>query len=307
MLKYCGKCYLFGGVMFTDICNELGLPSESVATLEEAYIWLTEDASVKDLFAVARETLLTPNEIVFNDVIARIGKISKIHPLTVNIVLCISCIEPLKAAFEAAGKSDKLDIQLGYLKQRFLSCKEECGVWGIHDPFWQWMFHELWCERLGRLEFEPFYHFSEKTYKGIKKGDPVILIHIPRGKSLEMDEVMESLAMGYERYKGRFENEIVPFMTHSWLLYPPFLREVFKKGGNLQKFSELFDIIDQNEAGYQNFPNVFGCKYPENGDFSTVPQNTSMQRSMLEFVKRGNIMGEGYGIFFYGKDGIIKG
>jgi hypothetical protein len=199
-----------------------------------------------------------------------------------------------------------LDTFVKNLKPNLLRCKDDHGVWGIKDAFWQWMFHELWCERLGRLEFEPFHHFCDVDYKGIKKGDPVILIHIPRGKSLDMDEVMESIALGYERYKNQFEDEIVPFMTHSWLLYPPFLREVFKKGGNLQKFSELFDIIAENEAGYANFPNVFGCEYPKFGDLGSVAQDTSLQRSMLEFIKRGNLMGEGYGIFLYGKNGIAK-
>ena len=80
---------------------------------------------------------------------------------------------------------------------------------------------------------------------------------------------------------------------------------MFKEGGNVQEFAKLFDIIDENAADFQNFPNVFGCTYP-GGDLSNVPQETSLQKSMLKFINQGNVMGEGYGIFFYGKDGLLK-
>jgi hypothetical protein len=207
--------------------------------------------------------------------------------------------------YEEAGKSKVLEECVGYLKPRLLSCKKDSDVWGIKDGFWQWMFHELNCVTLGRLEYEPFHHFCDTPYKRIKKGDPVILIHIPRGKSLEMDEVTESLASAYAYFKDRFENETVPFMTHSWLLYPPFFNGVFKEGGNIQRFASLFDIISENTAGFQNFPNVFGCPYPGE-DLSRVPKETSLQRNMLNFIMQGNVMGEGYGIFLYGKNGIVK-
>ena len=292
--------------MFLEICMGLEFPEESIDTFEAAFVAATENSDLKARFERAKNCFLYPNEIVFGEVTSELAKATGVNIYTLFAVLCAASFEELSEMYEKAGKRDMLDTFVENLKPQLIRCKEEHGVWGIEDGFWQWMFHELWCERLGRLEFEPFHHFCEQPYRGIKKGDPVILIHIPRGNFLDIGEVMESIAMGYERYKDRFKDEIVPFMTHSWLLYPPFLREVFKEGGNLQKFAELFDIISQNEAGYQNFPNVFGCRYPKDGDFSAVPQNTSMQRSMLEFIKRGNLMGEGYGIFLYGRDGILK-
>ena len=291
--------------MFTEICKALDFPPESYNTLTEAYLSLTDNQEANTLFQRAVDTLLTPNEVVFNEMSAKLTELKAIHPYTLNMVLCISVLEPLGKLYEDAGLTEELETHKKALKQKLQSCKENFGMWGLEDCFWQWMFHELNCVSLGRLEFEPFHHCSDVEYKGIKKGDPVILIHIPRAKSLDIDEVMDSLALGYERFKDRFDNGVVPFMTHSWLLYPPFLSEVFKKGGNIQKFAELFDIIAENTAGYQNFPNVFGCPYPGE-DLSGVPQETSLQRSMLEFIKRGNLMGEGCGIFLYGENGILK-
>ena len=221
------------------------------------------------------------------------------------MVLCISCLEPLGKIYEDVQLKEKFDTYIKSLRTHLINCKEDCGVWGIKDVFWQWMFHELQCVYLGRLEYEPFYHFSDVPYKGIKKGDRVILIHIPGGKPLNMDEVMESLNLAYNHFKDRFKNQIVPFITYSWLIYPPYLDGVFKEGGNLQKFAGLFDIIDLNKKNYINFANVFGCPYPGE-DLSEVPQKTSLQKSMLQFIKNGNIMGQGYGIFLYNKNGIMK-
>ena len=290
--------------MFMQLCKTLEFPSESFSTLEKAYLSVKENQKANALFLTAQQSLLKPNGIAFKEATAGITEIIDIHPYTLNLLLCVCCIDPLRKAFAEAGLEKKLDEEIDRLRADVLSCKTNFNVWGVKKGFWQWMFHELNCITLGRLEYEPFHHFSV-PYGGIKKGDPVILIHIPGGTLLKMDEVEKSLECAYEYFKGRFDNETVPFITHSWLIYPPFLNGVFKEGGNVQKFAELFNIIDQNTAEFQNFSNVFGCAYPGE-DLSRVPQETSLQRSMLKYIMQGNLMGEGYGIFFYGKNGIEK-
>ena len=291
--------------MFMQLCKTLKFPTECLSALEKAYQSVKENPKADELFSAAQQNLLQPNVVAFKEATAEITETIEIHPYTLNLLLCISCIEPIRKAYSAAGLEKKFDGELERLRTNLYKCKADFNVWGVKNGFWQWMFHELNCITLGRLEYEPFHHFSNIPYGEIKKGDPVILIHIPGGTPLEMDEVEESLGRAYDYFKERFDGESVPFITHSWLIYPPFLDGVFKEGGNVQKFARLFDIIDQNTADFQNFSNVFGCDYPGE-DLSSVPQETSLQRSMLEYINRGNVMGEGYGIFFYGKNGIFK-
>ena len=99
-------------------------------------------------------------------------------------------VDKIEELFAKIDDYEKLELKLVQLKEKFdtnikslrthlINCKEDCGVWGIKDAFWQWMFHELQCVYLGRLEYEPFYHFSDVSYNGINEGDRVILIHIP--------------------------------------------------------------------------------------------------------------------------------
>ena len=291
--------------MIMQLCRELDFPLESFSFLEKAYFSVTRNPETATLFQKAKDSLLHPNSVIFDEATAKITEIAKIHPYTLNLLLCILCLPPLEIIYEVKPSREKLDENIKSLKQQLLDCKNKHNIWGIEEGFWQWMFHEHQCVMLGRLEFEPFYHFIDVPYKGIKKGDFAILIHIPGGSPLNMDEVMESLKLGYDHFKDKFENGIVPFFTHSWLLYPPYIKDVFKKGGNLQKFAALFNIINQNQGDFINFSNVFGCPYPGD-DLSNIPQNTSLQRNMLKFIKQNGVMGQGYGFIFYGNKGIIR-
>ena len=119
----------------------------------------------------------------------------------------------------------------------------------------------------------------------------------------------DRVTFAYEAHDGtvkdRFENGTVPFITHSWLIYPPYFDGVFKKGGNLEKFARLFNVIYENDENFANFVTVFGMPYRKEA-LDSVPQGTSLQRNMLKFIKDGNPMGQGYGIFFYGENGIVK-
>lgn len=289
-----------------QLCKELDFPGESLSVLERAYLSVTENADVDKLFQTAQDSLLRAHQLVFDDATKQLLKLTNLPAYTLNALLCISALEPLGKIYEAAGKMESFDQYVRTLKQTLISCKEQFGVWGIQTAFWQWMFHDWRCAELGRLIFEPYYHFSDVSYHGIQKGDPVILIHIPAGTPLDMDEVMESLSRGYHYFKDRFPEEVVPFITHSWLLYPPYLNGVFKEGGNLQKFAGLFDVISQNENYSDSFEHVFDRPYPGKENLRDVPQKTSLQRNMLQFIKQGNAMGDGYGIFLYGKNGIIR-
>lgn len=291
--------------MLTRICKELDFPAESITAIEQSYLSVTEHPTASVLFQSAREHLLHPNQVLFDEAVAQIIEITNLHPYTLNLLLCVSCIPQSGKCYEEAGLKESFEKHATSLRFKMISCKETFDIWGLTEGFWQWMFHEWQCVSLGRLEFEPFHHFRDIPYRGIRKGDPVILIHIPGGKPLDMAEVMESLRMAYLYFKDRFENETVPFITHSWLIYPPYLNGVFKEGGNLQRFAALFDIIDQNSKNYLNFSNIFGCPYPGD-DLSGVPRETSLQRNMLQYIMQGNMMGQGYGIFLYGKNGIIK-
>lgn len=149
-------------------------------------------------------------------------------------------------------------------------------------------------------------HWSDVAYRGVEKGDPSVLIHIPGDGPLDMEAVLDSLKQGYARFSPQFPGGVVPFVTDTWLLYPPYMDGVFPKDGNVQKFAGLFHILGQYvDETYENFLSVFGCPF-RGADLSALPQNTRLQRNLLAYLRQGNPMGGAYGILLYGPDGILN-
>ena len=290
--------------MFSSLCSMLNLEKDCLDYLDCEYLKLTNNEITNKLFTTATNNLLLCNRVEYESAFYRLLNTTSVNEYALNLLLVVSTLKDLSIEYEKANKLDSFNGYVNNVKSQVIECKNKFGVWGLKCGFWQWLFHELNCSILGRLSFEPAHHFCDISYKGVKKGDPVILIHIPTGKPLDEESVKDSLKQAYSKFKGGFKGEIVPFITHSWLIYPPFIKCVFKDGGNLQKFAKLFNIISENKAGYENFPEVFGIEY--NGcDFDSLPQNTSLQKNMVDYLKKGNEMGEGYGIFFYNENGII--
>lgn len=293
--------------MFRLFCEKLNFPEDAIAEFENAYKVIMENPEAAKAFEAARGGIIHPDDNVFGENAPQIIDITGIHQYTVNMVLQLSCLEPVRKIYLENGFSEEYFWKLaGGVRNRLLSCYEEHKVWGNTLDVWEWVFHEWQCLRAGRLTFEPYHHYCDVSYKGIKKGDPIILIHIPSGAPLKIDEVMASLKQGYEHFKNCFENGIVPFAARAWMLYPPYLNGVFTEGGNLKKFASLFHILAEYEdATFKHFPYIFGCAYCGQ-DFSKLPQKSTLQRNLIEYLKNGNLMGSGYGILLYGENGIER-
>ena len=292
--------------MFLPICEKLNFPRESLGVLESAHRAIAEDPRVADAFAAACESLLHPDGNVFRPAAAALAEKTGIPLLTLHLVLQVHCLESLRQIYAENGFSEEFFWELaGMIRDQMLECREQHSLWGNETGLWPWVFHEWQCLTFGRLVYEPMPHWGA-AYKGVKKGDPTILIHIPGGKPLDMDAVMESLKQAYAHFRHQFPGGIVPFVTDTWLLYPPYMESVFPKDGNVQKFAALFHILDQyTDETYENFPSVFGCPF-QGADLSQMPQKTRLQRNLLDYLRRGNPMGAAHGIFFYDENGIVK-
>lgn len=292
--------------MFLSICEKLNFPRESLGVLENAHRAIAEDSRLANVFGAACESLLHPDGNVFCPAAAALAEKTGIPLLTVHVVLQVHCLEPLRQIYAEKGFSEEFFWELaGMIRRQMQSCWKQHGVWGNTFGLWAWVYHEWQCVRLGRLLFEPMPHWGP-TYKGIQKGDPAILIHIPGDGPLDSEAVQDSLRQGYAYYKEQFPGGVVPFVTDSWLLYPPYMDEVFPKEGNIQKFAALFHIIDQYvDESYGDFSSVFGCAY-HGADLSHMPQKTRLQRNLLAYLRQGKKMGSAHGIFFYGENGIIQ-
>lgn len=292
--------------MFLQICEKLNFPRECIPILESAHRAIAETSRTSNAFSLACESLLHPDGNVFRPAAEELAQTTGIPLYTVHLALQVHCLEPLRQIYREKNFSEDFFWELaGGIRHQLLECREQHGIWGNETGLWPWVFHEWQCVTFGRLVYEPLPHWGD-TYQGVQQGDPTVLIHIPGGSPLEMDAVMDSLQQAYGHFRHQFPGGIVPFVTDTWLLYPPYMESVFPKDGNVQKFAALFHILDSYaDPTYENFPSVFGCPF-HGADLSQMPQKTRLQRNLLDYLRRGNPMGAAHGIFFYGKNGIIK-
>jgi hypothetical protein len=115
---------------------------------------------------------------------------------------------------------------------------------------------------------------------------------------------MDSYQKAHEFYKNRFTENIVPFVCHSWLLYPPH-RDFLPEGLNILGFMDDFDMIRQEDREkFDDAWRVFGPAAEK--DLSEWPKDTRLQKAYAEHLKKGGVTGIGYGIFLFNGEKILK-
>ena len=147
-------------------------------------------------------------------------------------------------------------------------------------------------DALGRLDFE------KKTLTGlvpaIKKGDPVISVHMPGSAKLDEDAVSASLT-GAKAFFDKYFPDLgyVAFVSSTWLLDTG-LRRFLREDANIVKLQNRFAVTIASQNGYSLFDNIFNtktyCSLEE-----LVPTNR-FQREVLDMVKAGGHIytGQGY-------------
>ncbi len=152
---------------------------------------------------------------------------------------------------------------------------------------------KIYC--LGRLEFERA--VTQKTWEdhGIFPGDKVLSVHIPRtngplSEDLFEDSFRQSTAF-FAKYFPDFNYKA--YVCNSWLLDPT-LKTLLPQGSNIIKFQNKFDIVQKTESE-SGIRIAFDSKATYE-NVTEYPPKTSLQKAMIEHVKKGGRLYSGYGI-----------
>ncbi len=176
-----------------------------------------------------------------------------------------------------------------------LACMRQNDAPGLLQMGWLSMTLKEKLYRIGRFQYEPttFHHgrFAFGDYI-VRKGDPVLTIHIPEGAPLTDEVRLDS----YRRAEKFFGSHI--FVCESWLLYPAH-RQFLQKGSNIVAFMDDFVMLSSEESrgNIGNLWRMYGFKC-DHKDFTSLPENTGMQRAYKKhLLETGGMTGEGYGVF----------
>lgn len=224
------------------------------------------------------------------------------NKFVLNLLLWLNCIPYLHKEYKKLRISD--EIFYDSMKDFLYKVKECKSIYGICGVFvnWFFLFFELKELSLGRLQYEVYqFDYEEYVFSDvkIKKGDRVYFSHIPSSGALTYDMCMDSFQKAYEFFKSDLSGDIIPIISHTWLLYRPYIDSVFPENSNLWKFAKMFDIIDTTSTGnvFDDSWRIFNKKYE--GTTTDLPTDNTLRRNFVEYIKSGGDFGYGYGIILY--------
>ncbi len=122
-----------------------------------------------------------------------------------------------------------------------------------------------------------------------KDGDTVLKIHFAGGTPLDSAACDESIRRARELFKEGFpEYKFSIFACRTWAFCPTF-REILKPGANLNLFRDKFVLYPVKSNANDVFLYVYekDVKTPDEVDFTTLPENTSMQKNVKQKLLDG--------------------
>lgn len=151
---------------------------------------------------------------------------------------------------------------------------------------WNWVGKSLRLAviRLGRLQFEPGFLRKELTLcgKSYPVGTPILHVHIPAGKPLDLQAVQESMAQAPGFFRAHFGHDAVLFHCHSWLLSPDLIG-LIPDTSRIMQFQQLFEVYATDDER-QAEERVFGFL---SDDPAVYPERTSLQRTVKKHLLDG--------------------
>lgn len=243
---------------------------------------------------------------MFMELLERIIGRSDENKYTVYLASLVYALPELKQRYKENGLSEEMFYEtMADITYKVKECRDVFGVLGVEPVLWFAAYFS--CERfaLGRLQFERGL-FKEDNYRDeIKKGDVVIKFHIPSSGPLTEDLIIDSFKRAYDFHKEDIKEGKLYFTCGSWLLYPK-MSVIFPENSNLKKFYNLFDVVSEVEKpNNPDFWRVFNMNYEE-GILEKAPRDNTLRRNLYEFMKKGNSMGEGYGVIVFDGEKIVN-
>ena len=185
-------------------------------------------------------------------------------------------------------------------------CFKVCGVYGSRSVEWFAAFFTGERYTFGRLQYQssPFwYEDYERDGVVLKVHEPVWNIHIPSRGKLTPESVEESLKAAYKGLPRR-EDGKQAFVCSTWFFYPAYQGTVFPVGSNIYKFAQLFDIISVADSEtFKDCWRIFSVE--QITDIDALPQETSIQRRFVEYLRAGGKCGTAAGVVLLDENGII--
>lgn len=241
--------------------------------------------------------------------IARIaGKYGK-NEYSLDLLLIVNSLPNLYGKYVENNIPDSVFYEsMDDIRCKVNECVECKGIVGTFVADWYDRFFKLTCFGLGRFQYEVAAYGGDdhvmRSGKTLKNGDKYINMHIPsRGIPLTDDVRLASYRAAYPYFKRYFDDGVVIFGCHSWLLFPKHL-EFLPPHLNIRKFIGDFELISSEETEeFGDIWRVFG-RYADL-PYDKLPRDTALRKAYAEWLCSGNKTGYGFGVFEFDGEKIL--
>lgn len=224
-------------------------------------------------------------------------------PETVYMLFFILCTRHLRELYIREQKPLRYFDGLGAdLVSKMTECYKVRGIWGTFVANWYPAFFVLERFVIGRLQYDirqlPDCVTPDGKY--CFRCQTAVNVHIPSGKPLKMADVHSSMqeAAGFFAYLFPDSDQVL-FMCHSWLLFPGHY-EMLPAESGIRQFMREFTVIrvDISPEGGDLW-RIFDTD--AHSDLGSLPQNTSLQKAYVGWLKAGKPVGAGLGFRYLPK------
>lgn len=265
-----------------EFSQRIDLPADAASTLAKTYAAVKDTESFQALSAMItkRESFEKIAETIKTD-----AETLKFDWHTYAMAVLCANVPVIRERYAEKGAGDDIFWEsMVDFRCKINECKKVYGVWGIDPITWYAGFFEAKIFKLGRLEYEV-------------RDEGVYSVHIPSCGALHHEDVLDSYKRAYVFFGGK-DGAILPFLCSSYLLFPAYQKAVFPENGNIHRFAENFTIIRIDDK--QNFRDAWRVfDRPYTGDLTVLPQNTSLQRAFVAYMKENDNFGTGLGLFLF--------
>lgn len=287
-----------------DFCKEFGFCDEAEDFLSHSYKLLSENKAAYNKFSDCISVYEKDHKfdhIPIFECMKEISQMTGIHKYTLDLLYMISLVPHLKELYAAAG----IDRRILYdsvcdLKWKAAECKAVYDVWGTSSALWTISFFKLDRFALGRLQFNLAQYPRDYEFNGVicRKGDIYIAVHIPSSGPLKREECIASYKRAAEFYKDRFADKPIIFGCASWLMSPNNY-EILPPNSNIIPFMKDYTVLaTKKDEKNANLWRIFG-RVSLPSDVDSLPQDSSLRRAFVKWLKEGNTIDEAFGVFVY--------
>ena len=285
----------------TWFLNDFEYSPDDVAFLLASYDKLIANEQAKAAFFEAIDTYGASIDCDYGALTAcskKAARAANVHNHTTDLLLYICLSKRLRSLYAERGIDPAIfhDSMLD-LRYKLEECKLVRGITGMFVAFWMPGWFKMTRFALGRLQFEVV-DFGREYQNGnvtLTKESKVLNMHIPRsGQPLSKELYEDSFSRAKVFFKDQLPDGKVPFVCHSWLLYPE-QSDFLPAHSNVRRFMEEFEILSWDHSDGESL----WCLFDTNErNPARLPTNSTLRRAYVERLLGGGRVGWGYGILF---------